>query len=81
MAIDPNEKLEIDAPKCSPLEADTLFYHHLMLACTYFELLPDDHEFNTTIFSSLGRQSIWLEACENFYNKLHKTYQDVEDFY
>jgi hypothetical protein len=55
------EKFNIDAPQCTASEADTLFYHHLMMACTYFEILPDDHEFNTLIFDRAGRQSVWLD--------------------
>lgn len=73
------EKFNVDAPSCTASEADTLFYHHLMLACTYFELLSDDHEFNTLIFDRAGRQSVWLEACEDFYRKLRELYKEMED--
>lgn len=73
------EKFNIDAPSCTVTEADTLFYHHLMMACTYFEILPDDHEFNTLIFDRAGRQSVWLDVCQNFYNELHREYKEMEE--
>jgi hypothetical protein len=72
------ESFNIDAPKCTALEADTLFYHHLMLACTYFEILPEDHEFNTLLFARVGRTSVWLQACQDFYDRLHKEYKEME---
>jgi hypothetical protein len=76
---DTTEKFYIDAPQCTALEADTLFYHHLMLACTYFEILPEDHEFNTRHFDRAGRQSVWMEVCQEFYEKLRQEYKDMEE--
>jgi hypothetical protein len=70
-----DETFNVDAPSCTQLEADTLFYHHLQLAIAYFEILNKDHEFNTMKFNS-----VTLAPALDFYNKLVEAYKESEEY-
>lgn len=74
MTIDRNERLEVDAPSITALEADTLFYWHLKMAAALFELLPAGAEFNGVDLPMAA-----AEAIENFFNTLTQWYKDNDE--